>query len=43
VDDARAFLAARIDDLAGVCFEQGLTYWETASGVSRSVRRKPGR
>lgn len=43
VDDARAYFSARIDDLAGVCFEQGLTYWESTSGSSRAVRRKPGR
>ncbi len=43
VEDARAYLASRVDDLPGVCFAQGLTYWETTPGAARGVRRKPGR
>ena len=27
VTDAENFLRARIEDLPGTCFEQGLTYW----------------
>lgn len=42
VDDARAYLASRLDDLPGVCFRQGLTYWDENPGSSRSVPRKPG-
>ncbi len=42
VEDARAYFTARADDLPGVCFEQGLKYWEEHGG-GRSVKRKPGR
>ncbi len=27
VRDAEAFLRARVEDLSGTCFEEGLTYW----------------
>ncbi len=40
VEDARAFMAARLDDLPGTCFEQGLTYWEMKPRTSTRVRRK---
>lgn len=40
VDDARAWFAARLDDLPGVCFEQGLVYWDGKAGATRIVRRK---
>lgn len=37
VEDARSFFATKMEDLGGICFEQGLTHW----GDSGSVRRKP--
>ena len=40
VEDARGFISARLDDLSGVCFEDGLRYWEQPGGT-RMVRRKP--
>jgi uncharacterized protein (DUF2164 family) len=27
VSDAEAFMRARVEDLSGTCFEEGLTYW----------------
>lgn len=27
VSDAEAYVRARVEDLAGTCFEEGLTYW----------------
>ena len=41
VEDARAYFSARLEDLPGVCFEEGLTYWESKPGAARGVRRKP--
>ena len=41
VEDARAYFAARLDDLPGVCFAEGLTYWDAKPGAARGVRRKP--
>lgn len=41
VEDAQKYLAHRVEDLPGTCFEEPLTYWHTQRG-SRVVRRKPG-
>lgn len=41
VEDARAYLASKMEDLAGTCFEEGLTYWRKPAQGTRQVRRKP--
>lgn len=41
VEDAKAFLASKLEDLSGTCFEEGLTYWRKTPPGSRQVRRKP--
>lgn len=43
VADARAYFTSRAEELPGVCFEEGLTYWKQAKGGERWVRRKPGK
>lgn len=40
VEDAKQFFLAKAEDLAGTCFEEGLTYWKEAPGA-KQVRRKP--
>lgn len=42
VEDARRFVASRVDDLPGTCFQEALTYWQSQRGAARRVRRKPG-
>lgn len=42
VEDARAYFAAKVEDLTGVCFEEGLTYWKETKGAARWVKRKAG-
>ncbi|CAN5564490.1 DUF2164 domain-containing protein [soil metagenome] len=42
VEDAREYFASKVEDLTGVCFEEGLTYWKEAKGEGRWVRRKAG-
>lgn len=41
VEDAKAFLTSKVEDLPGTCFEEGLTYWHKTSPGVRQVRRKP--
>jgi uncharacterized protein (DUF2164 family) len=41
VEDAKAYFASKVEDLAGTCFEEGLTYWHKGAPGSRQVRRKP--
>lgn len=41
VEDAKAFLSTKVEDLAGTCFEEGLTYWRRSAAGTRQVRRKP--
>ncbi|MCW0217182.1 MAG: DUF2164 domain-containing protein [Prosthecobacter sp.] len=41
VEDAKTFLAAKMEDLSGTCFEEGLTYWHKPAAGTRTVRRKP--
>lgn len=41
VEDAKAYFANKVEDLAGTCFEEGLTYWHKGAPGSRQVRRKP--
>lgn len=43
VENAKAYFAARLDDLSGVCFEEVLTYWNATARGARSVARKPDR
>jgi len=40
VEDAKGYVAAKVEELTGTCFEEGLTYWKSASGA-RQIRRKP--
>ena len=40
VEGAKAFIAAKVEEVTGTCFEQGLTYWKASSGA-RQIRRKP--
>lgn len=40
VEDAKAYFASKVEDLTGVCFEEGLTYWQEAKGKGNWVRRK---
>jgi uncharacterized protein (DUF2164 family) len=35
VSDAEAFLRARVEDLSGTCFEEGLTYWQQKRKLKR--------
>ncbi len=41
VEDARAYFHSKVEDLAGTCFEEGLTYWRKPAPGTRQVRRKP--
>ncbi|TDU69345.1 uncharacterized protein (DUF2164 family) [Prosthecobacter fusiformis] len=40
VEDAKGYLASKVEELTGTCFEQGLTYWNASSG-GRQIKRKP--
>jgi len=42
VEDAQKFLATRVEDLPGICFQEAMTYWRNQKGAARGVRRKPG-
>lgn len=42
VEDARRYFTAKVDDLPGTCFQQGMTYWMPKKGGTGTVRRKPG-
>jgi uncharacterized protein (DUF2164 family) len=39
VEDAKGYLASKVEDLNGTCFEQGLTYW-TATPGTRQIKRR---
>ncbi len=39
VEDAKGYLASKVEDLTGTYFEQGLTYWKDSPGA-RQVKRK---
>lgn len=41
VEDAKAFLTGKLEDLPGTCFTEGLTYWRKTAPGTRQVRRKP--
>jgi len=41
IEDAKAFLTSKLEDLPGTCFAEPLTYWHTPAPGARQVRRKP--